>query len=491
MPRWLIVFFILSMTALPASNGRADSPVSSPTLAESLGFKDGDVGFIVIDQSSGKTVLEKAADSPFIPASVAKLATVYAAEQILGSDDRFRTKLYRHGSDLFLQGGGDPVLTINDLQALTAQLRSETPTGGWTGFYYDSSLVQPRTEISTDQPLSASYNPGIGALNVDFNRIAVEWSAHTGGEASRAGKLSFTAHSVADNLDVPVDWITFSPAPGDLPPGAPMDYAGDDTTEGWLYANALPDRGRIFLPVKHADLNTARIFRRLAQMAGLDMPEPRAAKVPPGAAQIGEIDSRQVSELVPGLLRYSNNLSAEMIGLAATRHITGSVLSLSDSSSILTDWLKHHLPSIDWRGFYLANHSGLSTRSRATPRQVAALLMTMARDPLLATSLPLLQGSRPIASPSGGDMTASNTPPMEVFGKSGTMNYVAGLAGYLTAHDGRRMTFAIFILDRDRRMALDATLDRRILEPTPEMRDWTRRARLLQSALIENWATAQ
>ncbi|MET1026098.1 MAG: D-alanyl-D-alanine carboxypeptidase, partial [Dongiaceae bacterium] len=208
---------------------------------------------------------------------------------------------------------------------------------------------------------------------------------------------------------------------------------------------------------------------------------PNAAKVPAGAEQIGQIDSKPVSALVPGLLRYSNNLSAEMIGLTATRRLTGSALSLTDSSGILADWLKHHLPDIDWRGFHLANHSGLSTQSRASPRQLAALLVAMAHDDILAASLPPLQLSHASASASDLDM---------VFGKSGTMNYVAGLAGYLTAQDGRDLAFAIFILDGGRRSALDASFDRRILEPTPEMRDWTRRARMLESALIKSWATS-
>ncbi|MET1028660.1 MAG: D-alanyl-D-alanine carboxypeptidase, partial [Dongiaceae bacterium] len=97
---WLIGLFIIFMA--PAAAGQAEAPASSSALIANLGFKDGDVGFIVVDRSSGRTVVEREADSLFIPASVAKLATVYAAEQILGPHERFHTRLYRLGADLYL-----------------------------------------------------------------------------------------------------------------------------------------------------------------------------------------------------------------------------------------------------------------------------------------------------------------------------------------------------------------------------------------------------
>jgi D-alanyl-D-alanine carboxypeptidase/D-alanyl-D-alanine-endopeptidase (penicillin-binding protein 4) len=78
-------------------------------------------------------------------------------------------------------------------------------------------------------------------------------------------------------------------------------------------------------------------------------------------------------------------------------------------------------------------------------------------------------------------------PGAEAMAKSGTMDFACGLAGYLTGKSGRRLAFAVFVLDREKRTALDASLDRRILAPTPGARNWLGRARVLENALLKSW----
>ena len=53
-----------------------------------------------------------------MPASNNKLYTCAAALEKLGSDYRFKTFLLRHGNNLILKGGGDPDLTIDQLDSL-------------------------------------------------------------------------------------------------------------------------------------------------------------------------------------------------------------------------------------------------------------------------------------------------------------------------------------------------------------------------------------
>src|SRR3954466_11898973 len=143
---------------------------SNPGMAQligSLGFAKEDVGFVLVDLQSGRTLAQNEADGLFMPASVAKLATAYAAERILGSEFRFSTLLLTNGADLYLQGGGDPFLTVTDLSGLLQQL----PAGisqPITGFFYDDSLLPEVHELNEHQPIAAVYNAGFGALNVDF-----------------------------------------------------------------------------------------------------------------------------------------------------------------------------------------------------------------------------------------------------------------------------------------------------------------------------------
>jgi D-alanyl-D-alanine carboxypeptidase/D-alanyl-D-alanine-endopeptidase (penicillin-binding protein 4) len=180
-------------------------------------------------------------------------------------------------------------------------------------------------------------------------------------------------------------------------------------------------------------------------------------------------------------MRYSNNISAELIGLAAARKLTGRTVTLPESTRILTEWLEVHMPKINWRGFHLENQSGFSSKSRVTPRQIVGVLASCAQDGMLFDVLP------PVFN-NGSTVTTAATPPRApVIGKGGTMEYAVGLAGYLPSRDGRRLAFAIFIFDRRQRAALDATIDRRIVEPSPLAREWINRARTLAHAMLQQW----
>jgi D-alanyl-D-alanine carboxypeptidase/D-alanyl-D-alanine-endopeptidase (penicillin-binding protein 4) len=194
--------------------------------------------------------------------------------------------------------------------------------------------------------------------------------------------------------------------------------------------------------------------------------------VPADAAPVATVESAPLSAVMTGLLKFSNNMTAELIGLATSARLTGKALDPRASSAALGDWLRRKLSYVDWTGFKLVNHSGLSSESRASPRQIAAILMAMAREPVLAGMPHRIMGDDPKA---------------EAAAKSGTMDFACGLAGYLTGRSGRRLAFAIFALDREKRVALDEAFDRRILAPTPGARRWLGRAHALENTLLKSW----
>ena len=471
----LVLGLVLAVgLALCVQAGAAQAGTLDKLIAK-LGLREAELGFIVVDPATGQSLAQRNADKLFLPASVSKLATAYAALQILGPSHRFTTLLLRQGGDLYLQGGGDPVLTANDLQALAIQLKA-AKAGPIAKFFYDDGLMASLPEINDSQPVAAEYNCGIGALDLDFNRIEILWSRPVAG-----GPLEFQARSIADGLEVPTGWIGFEPAPEDLPPQMPFLYAGDGKADRWRYARGLPDSGASFLPVKGTSLQTAQVFAQLSLAEGVKLPKPTPGQVPAGTVLVGRVESPPLAELVPGLMRYSNNSTAELIGLAASRSVAGQALPLKSSSLKLSAWLEARLPGRDWRGFALENHSGLSPKSRVSPRQMAAILGLVATDAGLMQSLPPLDKDGQPAEP--GDAA----PARNVLGKSGTMDYASGLAGFFPARDGTELAFAIFVFDPARRAAFDAAVDPRVLAPTPEARNWTRRARKLEAGLLESW----
>jgi D-alanyl-D-alanine carboxypeptidase/D-alanyl-D-alanine-endopeptidase (penicillin-binding protein 4) len=457
--------------------GEADAGKIDRLIAK-LGLGEGELGFLVIDPATGQSLAQRNADKLFLPASVSKLATAYAALQILGPSHRFTTRLLRQGGDLYLEGGGDPVLTANDLEALAIELKA-AKAGPISRFFYDDSLMAALPAINDSQPVAAEYNCGIGALDLDFNRIEILWSRPVAG-----GPLEFQARSIADGLEVPTGWIGFEPAPENLPPEMPFLYAGDGKADRWRYARSLPDSGASFLPVKGTSLQTALVFAQLALAEGIALPRPASGHVPAGAVLVGRIESSPLAEVIPGLMRYSNNSTAELIGLAASRALTGRALPLPQSSLALAGWLEARLAHTDWRGFMLEYHSGLSPKSRVSPRQMAAILGLVATDAELMQSLPPLDKEGQPAIPSDA------APAREVLGKSGTMDYASALAGYFPSRDGRQLAFVVFVFDPARRAAFDAAMDLRILAPTPEAENWTKRARKLEAGLLASWLDA-
>lgn len=74
--------------------------------------------------------------------------------------------------------------------------------------------------------------------------------------------------------------------------------------------------------------------------------------------------------------------------------------------------------------------------------------------------------------------------PVKVVAKSGTLNFVSGLAGFIQPPNGRDLCFAIFSADVPRREAVP--VEQR--ENTPGNDAWVNRAHLLQSRLIRRWA---
>jgi D-alanyl-D-alanine carboxypeptidase/D-alanyl-D-alanine-endopeptidase (penicillin-binding protein 4) len=74
--------------------------------------------------------------------------------------------------------------------------------------------------------------------------------------------------------------------------------------------------------------------------------------------------------------------------------------------------------------------------------------------------------------------------PIKVHAKTGTLNFVSALAGYVTAPDGTQLAFAMFMADEKRRAGV-AKSDR---EAPQGAKSWNKAAKRLQQVLIERWA---
>jgi D-alanyl-D-alanine carboxypeptidase/D-alanyl-D-alanine-endopeptidase (penicillin-binding protein 4) len=382
--------------------------------------------------------------------------------------------------DLVLVGGGDPFLDTGALDGLAARLAAQGIRRVAGRLLFDAGWLPLLPEISASQPIAAHYNPGVSALSVNFNRVHARWTL-------AGGTVTARALAVSDAGEMPADWIVFSPAPAGTAAGIGFLLQPVGDRDGWAVSPSLAEPGALWLPVRNAAWHTASLFARLLEGRGIAVPAPQPGPAPAGARPLAEHSSVPLVEVAELVLHYSNNLSAELMGLAAARAVGANPGSLAESAAVMADWFRRQMPGADWAGFAPGNHSGLSVRSRASPRHMAQVL---------AYAWPRQYAGRPFASllKTVGFQAEINEPlpgdPVQIRAKTGTMYYGRGLAGYLTGAGGRQAGFAVFVSDLAARAAADAALDRRFVTGPPGASGWLARAREAEKALVADWARA-
>ena len=444
-------------------------PPSAEEIIASAGLEGARTGYIVADLEGGAALASRRADEAFLPASTAKIATAVAALEILGGGHRFETALQLSGEDLYLVGGGDPLLAVEDLMSLA---RAGVEAGlTETAFFYDDSLLPRASGIDAGQSGRAVYNPGVSALSLSFNRRRLIWRAPAGG-----GLAAFA-----------LPGGDLAPLTAALGKGEPV-VRRIETPKGSTWDVAGPGDGKTWVPVWRPARFAASLFRDLAAMQGLALGEPQAGTAPADARTVARHRGQSLVDIVGLTLHYSNNLLAELVGLGAARKLAGRPESLAASAARLQAELDRRLGG-DGTDWLLDRHSGLSSKARASPRRMAALLRYADGRRYGGRSFESLL---PISGWKGSLAGWEEEPALafRVWAKTGTMYYGRGLAGYLYTTSGRRLAFALFTSDLDERRRLDA------LGPEPDAEEkelaetWLANARELERNLLKRWALA-
>jgi D-alanyl-D-alanine carboxypeptidase/D-alanyl-D-alanine-endopeptidase (penicillin-binding protein 4) len=361
-------------------------------------------------------------------------------------------------------------------------------------FLYDETFLEHGPEIEPNQPDTLAYNPGYGALSLDFNRVRLAWDPSLGPRMIETSDIP-PVPSVQFRLSSPKDppWgnlavrLRQETKPNTIVSAALTPITGPEKApeERWILAPDWTGKGALWLPTKHPGAHTAHVAREMARLKGLNLPEPRPAPAPRKAWTLASTTSPPLFDVAQRTLRYSNNLAAELIGLTTTRRLTGKVLAPTDSAGFLSGLFQSTIPGVDWSTFHLFNHSGLSAKSRATPRQIAAILdyaQDRAFSGLDYAALLPRRGWRD----EDGEMPKDEDKPA-VWAKTGTVYYGRGLAGYLVPKSGRLLAFVFFASDLEKRDRFDRENLHESGQAIGQARAWLTRARALEHDLVLSW----
>lgn len=426
-------------------------------------------GFALMDLASGRIVESHNPAMARPPASVAKVVTAAYALDRLGADYAFATRIRATGpieagalrGDLVLEGGGDPLLdtdALGDMAAALAARGVQTVAGR---FLVETGALPSLREIDPGQPEFAGYNPAISGMNLNFNRAHLEWEPGGGGP-----KAAFLAPGVRFNAEVPSIRADLSGA------GAPR-HAVVEGGEVWsVDARTLSGRGGRWLPVRDPGPYAGAVFRSLALRQGVRMPEPEAVAAAGSGAVLVERESDRLDAVLRGMLRYSTNLTAEVVGLRSAQAAEGDPAGLAASGADMTVWARERF-GLDGADF--VNHSGLTDRTRVTAAEMTRLLA--GAEGVLGELLrerPLLDARREAVEIGGA----------RVFAKTGTLHFASALGGYLEGPRGR-YAFAIMAADMEGR----GRVDPRSEAPPAGARQFSGRARSQEQALLRRWAS--
>jgi D-alanyl-D-alanine carboxypeptidase/D-alanyl-D-alanine-endopeptidase (penicillin-binding protein 4) len=345
--------------------------------------------------AGGRPVFAHNPDVPVTPASTEKLATATAALTTLDPATRLRTTVGATkldgktvAGDLWVVGGGDPVIETAD----------------YAGQYFDQPHIHTSMEALADR-IAAKVRVIEGSVRgddsrYDRQRYVEAWPSRYVADA--VGPLS--ALSVNDGL-------TVYPRSPDEQPGF-TEQVTDDPTR-WF----------------------ATVLTNLLRARGVDVKgEPGAGTAPGKLEEVATADSPPVRDLVTEMLRESDNNTAELLVKEMGVKTTGKGTTAAGTGAVRAALDRLRLPA---GGVTILDGSGLGLGDKLT----CGLVLELLRQP---TTGPAIETALPVAGRTGTLRKRFTQPPVEgrMRAKTGTLNQVTALSGFVDSLQGQRLTFS-------------------------------------------------
>ncbi len=374
------------------------------------------------------------ADTPVNPASIAKLATTYAALDLLGPAWTWTTPVFMEGpvqggtlqGNLYLKGQGDPRLVMERLWLLMRRVQGL----GVRRIAGDIVLDRSAFEVPLQDPGAFDgephrpYNASPDALLVNYRAMVLQFTpqgnvALLQVEPPMAG-LQAPASVPLQSGDCN-DWRTALRADFRDPARLRFDGAFPASCGPRSWPIAAAD------PAGQAGRAIAGMWQ---EMGGTLTGTVREGRVPAALKPVAESVSPTLAEVVRDVNKFSNNVMAQQVFLTLSLQQRG-VGTLTGSRAVLQQWWRERLRS---EPPLFDNGSGLSREERASAAQLTRLLQHAWASPLM----PEFIASLPVAGLDGtAKRTGARTQGVAHL-KTGSLRDVTGVAGYVHTPGGRR-----------------------------------------------------
>ena len=400
----------------------------------------GNVSVVVADAQTGEVLEGHNPELAHPPASVAKTVTTLYGLSALGGDYRFDTRIMatkpivdgRVDGDIYLLGGGDPTLDADALGTLAQRLK-EVGLREVTGrAFVDGRTLPYQKSIDPAQPDYLGYNPSLSGLNLNYNRVFFQWKRLKDGYQVT---MDARALKFRPRVDVSTIKVVDRRAPIFALRTTPI------SDEWTVSKRALGRKGGRWLPVRRPAYYAADVFHTIARSYGIVLPAFSPAHKTVSGVVLARWQSAPLDDMLRRMLKYSTNITAEAVGMTASRKTGAKPATLRASGCLMSDWARKTLGT---KHAKFVDHSGLEDSSRISAHDMVRVLLKSGWNGdlhRLMKEIPELDSKGKRVKSSGIDIRA----------KTGTLNFTSALAGYVRTRNGHRFVFAIFAADLPRR----------------------------------------
>ncbi len=441
---------LLTLSVLVTPCGAAEPPAAIMQVIAARHLPPGSVSFVVMDAADGRVLASLDPDTPRSPASTLKVVTTYAALDLLGPAYTWHTRALIRGrlregvldGDLILQGGGDPYMSLERWWGFARALRRQGLRVIHGDIVIDDSAftVPPEDPAAFDGRPNRLYNALPNALLVNFQAINLRIAPDAASQ-----RVLITVEPEPANLTIE-NHIQFVPgrcsAAADRVNFEVEGKAWDHVVfSGRLAGECAPrEVGRLLLQAPTYAFGTfVNLWR---QLGGEFDGHLRVAGTPADATALASYDSLSLGEVIRLTNKHSNNVMARHLLLSIGAERFGRPGTVENGKRAIAEWSRARglgLEDVD-----MDNGSGLSRVTRISALRLAGVLRSAWHD----RYAPELLASLPLAGIDGTLRTRmQDTPPGAVRLKTGHLEGVNAVAGYVTPADGRTCVVVALIND--------------------------------------------
>ena len=388
----------------------------------------------------------------FNPASVMKLVTTAAALDLLGPDYRWITRVYAQGSivgdvlngDLIIQGSGDPRLAHEDLARLLRRLRSLGVREIYGDLVLDRSLFQTTLDDAAafDGLPYRAYNALPDALLLDAKAISLRFFPDAQTQSVRVAMEPPMSDFVLESPKLDTHKLDTEPCTNWREKlGTVVDLSSIHFTGSYSV-----DCGERVLVLHAHTLSHARyfdaVFRQLwHELGGSITGVMREEKKLESARELLQWESPTLAQIIRDINKHSNNVMARQLLMSLAMSPTGSPVTAEAGAAKAKVWLDSI--GVNSQNVVIENGAGLSRQERLS----AEALSTVLNHAWHSSYMPEFIASLPIVGVDGTmNRTLKNSAvKTRAHIKTGSLNDVASIAGYVKAKSGRWISVVCMI----------------------------------------------